>query len=129
MVAFLASTESLPAESLGDFFKKLGNSIAHPQNHPSPSRNRGAKGKPGETPTPTPTPGASVTPEPVVRTASVVSGPVNSKQDIPYGIPVAKKPGFVSSPYSPDQGVVDVRGIPSGTEVKDPFTGKVFLTP
>ena len=51
------------------------------------------------------------------------------RRDLPYGIPAANRPGFVTSPYAPAQGVVDVRGIPSGTQVKDPFTGKVFLTP
>jgi len=65
----------------------------------------------------------------MVRTGSVVTEARNSKRDVPYGIPVADKPGFVTSPYSPDQGLVDVRGIPSGTEVKDPYTGKVFLRP
>jgi hypothetical protein len=53
----------------------------------------------------------------------------NLRRDLPYGIPVPNKPGFVTSPYSPKQGLVDVRGFPSGTEVKDPYSGKVFLTP
>jgi hypothetical protein len=121
----------LRAESLGDFFKRLGNSFAHPQKHPSPARNRAAKPRgTGETlgsPSPSATP--PPTAEPTVRTASVVTEARNSRRDVPYGIPVADKPGFVTSPYSPDQGLVDVRGIPSGTEVKDPYTGKVFLRP
>jgi hypothetical protein len=48
---------------------------------------------------------------------------------MPYGIPVPNKPGFVTSPYAPKSGLVDVRGFPSGTEVTDPYTGKTFLTP
>ncbi len=58
-------------------------------------------------PTPEPTPEASI---------------------LPMGIPVPDKPGFVKSPYS-DAGYVDVRGFPPQSEVKDPYTNKVFRVP
>ncbi|MGH8046989.1 MAG: hypothetical protein ACREKL_07060 [Chthoniobacterales bacterium] len=46
----------------------------------------------------------------------------------PFAIPVPGKPGYVTSPYSSD-GYIDVRGFPKGTEVKDPYSGKIFLVP
>lgn len=61
------------------------------------------------------------------RTATRASGHKGS--DLPYGTPVAGKPGLVVSPYSPNGGYIDVRGFAPGTPVKDPYSGKIFLTP
>ncbi len=55
--------------------------------------------------------------------------PVVEKKDYQYGTPVPGRPGFVTSPHAPYSGYVDVRGFPPGTEVKDPYTGKIFLVP
>jgi hypothetical protein len=159
VTAFLAGGHSAAAGNpIGDFFKRLGNSIAHPRSSPPPQRNtkKDIPGKkqndnrqtvpqdappavpsvppsPPTTPTPTPTPTPPMrTPMPmplIVRSAAGVPPSKRPRRDMPYGIPVPNKPGFVTSPYAPRSGYVDVRGFPSGTEVKDPYTGKIFLTP
>jgi len=66
-------------------------------------------------------------PEPMVTTPPPVQDP--TRRDYQYGTPVPGKPGFVTSPHAPYSGYVDVRGFPPGTEVKDPYTGKIFLVP
>ena len=66
-----------------------------------------------------PTPVANPTPPPAPA----------APRDVSYGTPVPGKPGFVTSPHSPYAGYVDVRGFPPNTEVKCPYSGKIFLVP
>ena len=63
------------------------------------------------------------------RTATRASGGKDANSALHYGTPVPGKKGFVTSPFAPDGGYIDVRGFPPGTAVKDPYSGKVFLTP
>ena len=144
-LACLALVDSAGAGSIGDFFKRLGNSLAHPdqkrKTKPRDSKTsskrtktKGAVAEADYPPEPTATPEVLATPTATiqqvpVRVASSPAQTKRSKRDIPYAIPVPNKPGFVTSPYAPKQGLVDVRGFPSGTEVIDPYSGKVFLTP
>ena len=50
------------------------------------------------------------------------------RQDLPFGELVPGKTGFVYSPYSTKE-LVDVSGIPTGTKVKCPYSGKTFRVP
>ena len=65
---------------------------------------------------------APVGPAPTAAATKVAKG------DFPYGIPVPGKKNLVESPFSPGK-YVDVEGFAPGTEVKDPYTGKIFLVP
>jgi hypothetical protein len=75
-------------------------------------------------------PKSDLTPPPPPSESKTPANPTSvEKKDYPYGKTVQGKAGFVTSPYAPYSGYVDVRGFPPGTEVKDPYTGKVFLVP
>jgi hypothetical protein len=48
--------------------------------------------------------------------------------ELPRGI-AAGEPGMVRSPYASGEGFVDVEGVPSGTKVKCPYSGLIFVVP
>ncbi len=57
------------------------------------------------------------------------SGDVATNGDLPDGIAIPGRPGFVNSPYAAKHQLVDVTGLPTGMEVKCPYTGKFFKVP
>jgi hypothetical protein len=68
-------------------------------------------------------------PPPNAAPPAASAPPAQTKADYPYGVPVQGKPGYVTSPYQPESGYVDVRGFAPGQEVRDPYTNKIFLVP
>jgi hypothetical protein len=144
-IALALSGPIAAANPVGDFFKKVGRSISHLGKSKPPSRNaRKTTTKDGEkkddasasatdvrsqSASPV-SPNGKPEPTPVdIRRAASAAPDREGRRDVPYGVAVPDRPGLVTSPYAPTQGYVDVRGFPSSTEVMDPFTGKIFLTP
>jgi len=73
----------------------------------------------------------SVDPPPPASSREAPLVPIRKEIDpqLPAGIPVPNKPGFLRSPYGGNQALIDARGFPRGTPVKDPYTGRTFVTP
>ena len=124
------SGRSVNADPVGDFFKKLGQSVSkafQPQPTPHPTRKtRGSEASPSP-------PGEPSKPakEEVTRTVLPASAAPEEKArgDMPYGIPVPGQKGMVTSPYLPEGNYIDVSAFAPGTAVKDPYTGKIFRVP
>lgn len=63
-------------------------------------------------------------------TVSKPQQPRHDTDDLPFGIPVEGRLGFVRSPYANEEGkMVDVADVPPGTKVICPYTGKPFRAP
>jgi hypothetical protein len=112
------------------FFRSLKHAFTRPEHrrssHHSSHQRTTEKGKSREVPNST----ATAPPdEHNARPAAKAHAARVDKGDFPYAIPVPGKKGYVTSPFAPDSGYIDVRAFPPGTAVKDPYTGKVFLTP
>ena len=135
-VVYFSLGQNLATAGPLDFFKRVRDSIAHARHRhsarqtiPTKRENSTSRNNDGATTRNDLRPPPLVEAEEPPPVASSVPPTERSRTDFPYGIPVPNKPGFVTSPYSPKSGYVDIRGFPSGTEVKDPYTGKIFITP
>jgi hypothetical protein len=141
----------LHAGPIGDFFKKVGQSISKPVPPQPPPQSQSTRPQPAKTPHATRRPTSRTAPEAAATTppgAGQTSQPPKEEEStgtvrsvsaadvakikagLPYGIPVPGRKGMVTSPYTPDEGkYVDVTGFASGSIIKDPYTGKFFLVP
>jgi hypothetical protein len=143
---FFLSARCINAEPVGDFFKKVGQSVSkafqpRPTPNPNEKKKKTAARRPSSriitatdaSPTPVEEPTVvvkeeKVTPTVVVLRAAAVP-PEKAKGDMPYGIPVPGHKGMVTSPYSPEGNYIDVSAFVPGSAVRDPLTGKIFLVP
>jgi hypothetical protein len=152
----LLSGSLVTAGPIGDFFRKVGQSIPRPRQHqqepePQPQQEpQPARPQPAKTPNATrrsssraASAAAATSPaEAQSARASKEEEPVNTvrtlsaaelekvKAGLPYGVPVPGRKGMVTSPYTPeDEKYIDVSDFATGSIVKDPYTGKFFLVP
>jgi hypothetical protein len=146
LALFFLSEPCAYADPVGDFLKKVGQSVSkafqpRPTPNPVEKKTKRVTRRPSSrnlnpaeaSPTPleqltNPVQEEKVTPTITVLRASAV--PVEkAKGDMPYGIPVPGHKGMVTSPYSPEGNYIDVSAFTPGSAVKDPYTGKIFLVP
>jgi len=143
---FFLSGRCVNADPVGDFFKKVGESVSkafQPRPTPNPTEKKTKRvarrqtspqsNLVGASPTPLEQPTnlvkeEKVTPTVVVLRAAAVP-PEKAKGDMPYGIPVPGHKGMVTSPYLPEGNYIDVSAFAPGSAVRDPYTGKIFLVP
>jgi hypothetical protein len=143
---FFLSGRCVNADPVGDFFKKVGQSVSkafqpRPTPNPAEKKTKHVSRRPGSrnlnpvgaSPTPLEQPTNLVKEEKVTPAITVLRASAvpmeKAKEDMPYGIPVPGHKGMVTSPYSPGGNYVDVSAFAPGSAVRDPYTGKIFLVP
>jgi hypothetical protein len=143
------------AGPVGDFFKKVGQSVSKPlrrQPEPQPQpQPESTRPQPSKTPHAARRSTSRAAPGPAATSPAVAQSSHSPKEEeeptgtvrrvsaadmekakagLPYGIPVPGRKGMVASPYLPDEGkYIDVTDFATGSLVKDPYTGKFFLVP
>ena len=142
---FFLSEQCASADPVGDFFKKVGQSVSkafqpQPAQQQKPKKLR-SSGRPASripgAPEASPTPTAVEAPSKLAKEDSAVptvlrasaAPAAKAKEDMPYGIPIPGRKGMVTSPYLPEGYYIDVSAFAPGSAVKDPYTGKIFRVP
>ena len=98
-----------------------------PDSNTQPNTDAASVQTPSNTPPPPPPDKPKDAPPPAA--SGNTPPPAATANELPYGVPVPGKKGFVYSPYDKSAGFVDVRDIGPGTKVRCPYTGKIFRVP
>lgn len=134
-----ANREELPPETSSVQLKPFRTARRNPQPtqkatpKPTPKKSSDDASKPKSSPKPTPK--SKPTPESTENASDPIDDPVSeatpkpAEGPAPFAEPVPGKKGYVTSPFSPGAGFIDVTGLEPGSEAKDPYSGKVFRVP
>jgi hypothetical protein len=106
-----------------------GRTIQTAPNSREPQRQPVTQPQPRPAAIPQATPRNTITAKPRLSPSPMPRNVTAPPTEYPTAKVVPGKPGYVFSPYDPNGGYVDVNGFPSGSKVKDPYSGKVFLVP
>ena len=126
-----SNTTTTTTTAQSDAVTTAGHTVVNPT--PAP-RDTSKRRTTQEQAAPNPSPNASASPR-VTRTDKSKPSPspaqknATTQAQFPTARPVPNKPGYVFSPFDPSGGYVDVTGYASGSKVKDPYSGKIFLVP
>lgn len=132
-------TKPAPTQTLGSLTKDEDQNPAPPNTSDSPPVSvASTEPRPVQTTTPTPQVASSapINPTPQAPVQQQPQAPevpptvaLSSSEEIPYGIAIPGRRGVVNSPYAAKHQVVDVTGMPPGSKVQCPYTGKSFRVP
>ena len=108
--------------------------VPRPTPRPSPAASTGSPKKPTPTPSARPKPTPRPTREPSADSRPTpkpteAPQPATSSEPPPFATPVPGKKGYVTSPFNPGAGFIDVTGLEPGSKARDPYSGKIFRVP
>ncbi len=106
-----------------------GRTVTAPPNNRPPQQPRQVTAPPKPSPSASPRPRSATVENPKPSPGAAPRSTTNQPTQFPTAKSVPGKPGYVFSPFDPNGGYVDVNGFPSGSKVKDPYSGKIFLVP
>ena len=107
-----------------------GRTVNTPPNNRQPQQRQQVTAQPKPSPSASPrVPRSAIVENPKPSPSAAPRSAANPPDKFPTAKIVPGKPGYVFSPYDPNGGYVDVNGFTSGSKVKDPYSGKIFLVP